>query len=528
MHEHEASSTALTRAEADYNRLFNLSLDLLCIAGLDGYFKRVNPSWTRVLGWSEAELLARPVEAFMHPEDRLRTLQARAELAKGTPVRGLENRYMCKDGSSRWLSWQSVIEPGETTVFAVARDITERRKLDDEHLVLSKLESTGVLAAGIAHDFNNLLASLLLNLEFVSLCGSTTVEQEVHLDQARQTVNAARSLTQQLITFADGGAPDRRACDVKNLLGDAMELALKDSTIQRECEFGAGLWPARVDEGQIGQVMRNLILNAREATSPDGVIRLRAENVVLDGSAEQGALPGEYVRISVLDNGIGIPPEILPRIFDPYFSTKQRGSQKGMGLGLTICRMIIGKHGGTIRIGPRAEGGTSVVCHLPAIATTAQSVPPLPLVQPITVPRVLVMDDEALFLEILNSTLCQLGYEVGLASDGNRAVALFEQAGKEGRPFHVVLLDLTVRSGMGGIETVRVLREHDPEVRAVLMTGYCHEPSFREYARHGFKAALEKPFSATALRATLMDVLQLNAAGGLPDSAGRDHRPSFV
>jgi PAS domain S-box-containing protein len=509
----------MTRAEADYDRLFNLSLDLLCVAGLDGYFKRVNPSWTRVLGWSEAELLARPVESFMHPEDRGRTLQARSELAKGVPVRGLENRYLCKDGSCRWLSWQSVLEPGASTVFAVARDVTERRQQDQEHLVLSKLESTGILAAGIAHDFNNLLASLLLNVDLVSMCDGTTDEQEHHLQQARQTVMTARALTQQLITFAEGGAPLRRACDVKTLLARAMSVGLTGSTIDGQCELADDLWLAELDEGQISQVIRNLILNAREAVPANGIIRLRAENAVIQAGSAEGCPAGNYLRITLTDNGTGIAPEILPKIFDPYFSTKQRGSQKGMGLGLTICRMVIGKHGGSVTVDRRSEGGTRVVCYLPALAPSGRERTPVDPAPPAAAKRILVMDDESLFLEILEAMLRQLGYEVNVAAEGNRAVALYEQASKEGRPFDVVLLDLTIRGGMGGSETVAVLREKDPAVEAVLMSGYSHEPAFRDYARHGFKAALEKPFSAQALLAALKKARLDPATGSGPLAA---------
>ncbi len=363
-----AAATSLhpSQAEADYNRLFNLSLDLLCVAGLDGYFKRVNPSWTRILGWSEAELLARPVEEFMHPEDRVRTLQARHGLTRGIPVRGLENRYLCKDGSHRWLAWQSVVEPSASMVFAVARDITERRQRDHERLVVSKLESTGILAGGLAHDFNNLLATLLLNLEMVSLCDPTTSEQEHYLQQARQTINTAKSLTQQLITFSDGGSSTRRVVDLNNVIHQSVDLTLSDSAIYGECALAPNLWPVEVDEEQIGQVLRGLILNAREATSAGGHVRVQAENVVLDATSVAELSPGDYLRISIIDDGTGISAAILPKIFDPYFSTKQRGVQKGMGLGLTLCRTIIQKHGGAIAIESPPGQGTTVTCYLPA------------------------------------------------------------------------------------------------------------------------------------------------------------------
>ncbi len=212
--------------EADLTRLFNLSLDLLCVAGFDGYLRRVNPSWTRVLGWTEAELLSRPVADFMHPDDRELTLQARAGLAKGTLVTGLENRYRCKDGSYRWLSWQSVPESGAATVFAVARDVTERRQMDHEQLVMSKLESTGILAGGVAHDFNNLLTGLALNLDMVRLGGAINPMQAQNLQRAIEIVDVAKALTDQLIAFSGNARATRTVVDLKEILKDATNAAL--------------------------------------------------------------------------------------------------------------------------------------------------------------------------------------------------------------------------------------------------------------------------------------------------------------
>ena len=352
--------------ETDYDRLFRLSLDLICVAGLDGYFKRVNPSWTRVLGWSEEELLARPIHEFMHPDDRERTLLARAALAAGKPLRDFENRYRCKDGSYRWLSWQSVTEPGAPLVFAVARDVTERREMDHERLVVSKLESTGILAGGIAHDFNNLLASLLLNVEMVGLCGPMTPKQGQFLEQARQTVLAAKTLTQQLLTVAGPDASSRRTQPIDELVRQAADLVLRDSELLSECRIEPGLAQVRVSETQLTQVLRGLILNAREATPPGGRVIVSAENTGPARPVPADLPPGDYVCVTIADTGSGIPPDVRPKIFDPYFSTKHRGTQKGMGLGLTICRALIKRHGGLLTIDSQPGQGTTVSFYLPA------------------------------------------------------------------------------------------------------------------------------------------------------------------
>jgi PAS domain S-box-containing protein len=493
--------------EAIYDRLFNLSLDLLCVAGFDGYFKRVNPSWTRVLGWSEAELLARPVADFMHPADRARTLRARDDLKRGIPLRGLENRYLCKDGSYRWLSWQSVSETDAALVFAIARDVTERRQLDHEQLVMSKLESTGILAGGLAHDFNNLLASLLLGIDMVHAGGPTNDEQENQLAQMRRTIEGAHALTQQLIAFAEGDLSARQVGDLKKLLVDAADFTLRGADLRTDYAIAPDLWRCEVDEAQITQVFRGLILNAREAMPAGGHLQIRAENLTVAPPLSTGLPAGEYVRVTIADDGAGIPDDILPRIFDPYFSTKRRGVQKGMGLGLTLCRAILHRHGGSIAIQSQSGRGTTVICHLPASRQLPAAARPAPAAPTGVTSRILVMDDEEVFREVLGRTLRQLGYDVELTRDGEEALAAYERAAAAGRSFALVLLDLTVRGGMGGSKTMQALRTRDPAVRAVLMTGYSNEETFRDYARHGFKAALAKPFPAEKLRHLLAEIL---------------------
>jgi len=492
-------STAPT--EFDRIRLFDRSLDLLCVAGLDGYLKQVNPAWTRVLGWTGQELLSRPVADFVHPDDRERTLQARTALANGVPISGLENRYVCKDGSYRWLSWQSVFEPGAATVFGVARDITEQRQADYERLILSKLESTGVLASGIAHDFNNLLTSILLNLEMIGMSGETNEQQRRCMRQAEQAIQAAKGITKQLLTFSRGDVMTRRAADLTELLQHSCALALSGSNSRSECVLPPDLWPADVDEAQIAHMVRNLVLNAREAMPTGGRVRIEARNVVLNAPPRPGMSSGRYVEIRVTDEGEGIAPEVLPRIFDPYFSTKQRGSQKGMGLGLTICHSVVKNHGGMITVDTERRRGTTVTFVLPAAEVVAAHSESGPERIVGVSRRVLVMDDEALIREILARAFEQLGCEAVLVAEGAEAIARYEEARAIGDPFCVVLLDLTVRGGMGGLEAMRRLQAVDPGVQAVLMTGQTNEPAFLNHAQLGFRAALTKPFAMEDLRA---------------------------
>lgn len=486
----------------DFARLFDLSLDLLCVAGGDGYFKRVNPAWTRVMGWSAEELLARPVEWFMHPDDRSRTLQARAELLKGKPVRGLENRYQCKDGSYRWLSWQSSYAPETHLVFAVARDITERRKQDQERLVMSKLEATGILASGLAHDFNNLLASLLLNVEMVSLTMEPTREQERYLQQARHAIEQAKLLTQQLITFADGGVSGHQLCDLRELLVECVKEAQQQASLHLPCELAPDLWPAELHRAQIVQVVRALVANALEATPAGGRVQLRAENVVLPTGALWDLPAGDYVRVTVEDEGSGIAPEILPNVFDPYFSTKSRGVQKGMGLGLTVCRSILRHHGGAISIESRANRGTTVVFHLPAVAARRSGATASADVSPRR-RRILVMEDEKTFCQVIVQTLDRLGYDAERVETGEEAIVRYADGLATDRRFDAVMLDAWVHRGLGGLETVKELRRRDPALRAILLSSREGEHPEGIVKTLGFDGLLTKPFSTEDLHLVL-------------------------
>lgn len=360
--------------EDELGRLFANSLDLLCVAGLDGWFRRVNPSWTRVLGWSEAELLSRPVADFMHPEDRERTLAARARLAQGEPVVGLENRYLCKDGSHRWLAWHSSIDRDTGTVFAVARDITARRRADSESRLRDKLASAGLVAGGITHDFNNLLAAILLNLEMIGLSGDLSPKQGHHLAQARLGIESAHQLIRRLSVFSDETPPARRPLDLARLLQEALHETPGRADIRRELLCPSVLPPVDADEEQIRQVLRGLVANALEASPSAGRVRLAA--AVAAPFPEGGSAPPmypdkKYIDIEVSDEGPGIAPELLPRVFEPYFTTKPRGSVKGMGLSLALCLLIVRHHGGAISIESPPGGGVRARMRLPVATEKA-------------------------------------------------------------------------------------------------------------------------------------------------------------
>ena len=319
------------------------------------------------------------------------------------------------------------------------------------------------------------------------------------LDEAKDTALAASALTRQFITFSQGGSPVRKPTRLSEVIRNSVRPALAGSRARCELLLADDVWPVEVDEGQIGQVIQNLVLNAREAMPQGGVVSVRAENVVLGAHENPCLAAGDYVRVSVVDRGCGMNKEVLPKIFDPYFSTKQRGAQKGMGLGLTICHAIIQKHGGAIAVESAVGVGTTVHIHLPACrgspgeqqATLALSRP-----QP---GKILIMDDEEDLREVIGLWLQRMGHEVALVSEGGRAAEVYQEANRQGRPFDAVILDLTVKTGLGGREALQALLKIDPTVRAIVMSGYANDPVILEPDRYGFQDVLTKPFGSERL-----------------------------
>ncbi|MBS0630502.1 MAG: transporter substrate-binding domain-containing protein [Verrucomicrobia bacterium] len=340
-----------------------------------------SPAWKEMLGYADEDVGNEPGdwESRVHPEDRARVQAAlQAHWDHPSAPYTVEHRLRCKDGGWKWILSRGLVVRRDAAgrplrMIGTHMDLTARRQAEEDRLVLGKLESTGILAGGIAHDFNNLLTTILLNLDLAQSGLARHDDPAPRLRDIQKATLAARDLTQQLITFAKGGISVRRRVNLAPLLRDSVPLALSGSNAHCEIDLTADLWPAEVDESQIAQVVRNLVLNAHEAMPSGGVITLRAENVTLAAGAVTALPAGDYIRISVTDQGTGIPADVLPAIFDPYFSTKQRGAQKGMGLGLTICHSVAQKHGGTITV-ETAEGvGTAFHVYLPAVRRSAAS-----------------------------------------------------------------------------------------------------------------------------------------------------------
>ncbi len=380
-------------------------------------------------------------------------------------------------------------------------EIEQRKRVEEELLRARKLESLGVLAGGIAHDFNNFLTIVQGN---IVLAAARTEPGDPISEILRQTSAAcgrAALLATQLLTFAKGGAPVRRTGHVAELLKDAVDLARAGSTVGIHLSIGTSLWPSEFDPGQMGQVLHNVLLNARQSMPEGGVIEARAENVTTD--TRLPFTPGDYVRISVRDQGHGIPPDILPSIFDPYFTTKTSGS----GLGLATAYAIVAKHQGHIGVESEVGAGTTVSIYLPASPQRPED--SLDCIEALHTGsgRILVMDDDGLIRKILAKTLERSGYEVECAADGAEAIAVYESAKASGQGFAAVVLDLTVPGGMGGKEAAIKLRKIDPCVKLILSSGYSDDATISEYRKHGFGAVLLKPWTAAQVSQALKQVL---------------------
>jgi signal transduction histidine kinase/CheY-like chemotaxis protein len=358
-------------------------------------------------------------------------------------------------------------------------EIQQREHVEDELLRARKLESLGVLAGGIAHDFNNFLTVIQGNLELAKMRLESNEPVQGILDQTANACRRAVFLSSQLLTFAKGGAPVRRLVSMANLVRDAVNLARAGAQTSIEVSIAEDLRFAEVDPGQIGQVLHNILLNARQAMPEGGIIEVHAEN---EGDSR--------VKISVLDYGCGIPADVLPRIFDPYFTTKSSGS----GLGLATSYAIVAKHGGNLSVKSNPGEGTVFTIELPASAERSEPETPTVTSLQSGTERLLVMDDEEALRKLLHRVLTKLGYEVVTARDGAEAIALCEEAIASGRNFDAVMLDLTVSGGMGGIEAAMRLKECDPTVKLIVSSGYSDSPVMSDFRKYGFDDVVPKPW----------------------------------
>jgi PAS domain S-box-containing protein len=480
----------------------------LCDSAPIGIFKTdlagnttyLNPVWEKISGIPAAEGLGQGWRKGVHPDDLVSSRKAWKEAIEAGGIIDIEHRKLTPQGKTVWARVLASPIKGEdaevTGYMGTLEDVTELRQAREEMQKTQKLESLGVLAGGIAHDFNNILTAILGNISLARMQLHDTGKTAKRLAEAENAASRAKDLTQQLLTFARGGEPVKKVIEAGALLKEAAGFAIHGSTVRCEFALADGLWPVDVDEGQLSQVIHNLVINAVQAMPDGGIITIGAENC---GSIPEGK---RCMRISVADNGTGIPEQHLQRIFDPYFTTKQQGS----GLGLATCYSIIKKHGGTIMVESTLGKGSTFYLTLPASELNRTDAPVFQTDLAYGVGRVLVMDDEEPVRKTLQAMLEELGFTAECTENGAEAVALFRKRKEEGTPFAVVILDLTVPGGVGGKEAITMLRDIEPGVKAVVSSGYSTDPVIGSYREHGFSAVLSKPYQLQEMSRVLQEL----------------------
>ncbi len=372
-------------------------------------------------------------------------------------------------------------------------NVTQRIRHEEAMIQTDKLMSVGVLAGGIAHDFNNILVGILGNLSMLSMYLS---EDHVAHEMVRRAESAslrAKGLTRQLLTFSKGGSPILQATALPELINESAQFMLSGSSVSHRIDYAEDLLLVNVDVDQIGQVVQNLIINARDAMGDRGVISIYCSNVSQGDTVLPPVLTGEkYVCLEVRDTGPGIPESILPHIFDPYFTTKKEGS----GLGLAVCHSIITKHEGFITVANEDGNGAVFTVFLPAEKQQEKTTTVHPAQEKTSVGngKILVMDDEEYVCELLVGMLKYLGYSADTANNGVEAIQKYEDAADRGQAYDLVILDLTVPTGMGGEEVAKRLTTAYPDARMIVSSGYAHNQVMADHEEFGFKAALIKPF----------------------------------
>ncbi len=381
--------------------------------------------------------------------------------------------------------------------YVLATDITDRKKHEEELLHTQKMDSIGLLAGGLAHDFNNYLTSILGNIALAKLDVPDENPAYIRLENTEKACIRAKNITQQLLTFSKGGEPVKEPLDLAELITETAEFSARGSTSKCKFDIQPDLWKIEADKGQIAQVINNLVINSIQSMPNGGLITISAMNIA-DSTNE------DHILLEILDTGIGIEDNHLNKVFDPYFTTKQSGS----GLGLTTVYSIIKKHGGTIDIRSLVGRGTKISITLPAINSmsdkaTSKRINGISKYSG----RVLVMDDDDEVRDALCNILRKLGFEIDHAKDGAQTIQKYEKALNNGTIYDLVILDLTVSGGMGGKETILRLKEIDPNINALICSGYSNDPVMSEFENFGFKGVIKKPYTIDDLKATLDSAL---------------------
>ena len=477
----------------------------------DGLHVYANRRLVEMFGYERAEdVIGNPPTILVHPDDKDKVLNYIVMRLRGeaTPSR-YEFKGVRRDNAVVYVeaAVTTITYRDEIAVLVYLRDIADRRRLEEELLKASKLESLGTLAGGIAHDFNNIMTAIMGNISLAKMNTKPDNPSYKRLVGAEQAVHRAKDLTQQLLTFSKGGTPIKKTTGITHILEDSTNFTLTGSNVRCFFSLPRDLWNAEVDEGQMSQVIQNLVINAKEAMPMGGTIEGQAETVTSENEGGLAALvpgKGAYLKVSIKDHGIGIPEEYIDKIFDPFFTTKHRGS----GLGLATSYSIVRKHGGFIQAKSHLGIGTTFTVYLPA---TEKKIFVAGGDKPGVISgkgKILLMDDEEIVRDTIGEMLSYLGYRTEFAKDGVEAIDLYVHARKNNDPFDMVILDLTVPGGMGGQEAMEEFLVIDPRIKAIVSSGYANNRIMSEFGRYGFVDVISKPYKLEELSETVSRVME--------------------
>lgn len=502
----------LRQSEEQFRAMANAITDAVIHIGNNGEIIYWNSAAERMFGYKFDEVAGKDLYLLLAPKEHHETYQKGFDIFRKTGEgyavgKTLEFKAVKKDGSELPVdvSFSVLRLNNEYHAVGTIRDITERKKAEIELQKVQKLESLGILAGGIAHDFNNILTAITGNVSLAKMYARPGLEIFDILTEVEKASLRAKNLTKQLLTFSKGGIPVKKVTDIAKIIKDTMEI---EGVSSERCKLmiPSDAWPIEVDEGQVSSAISNLIINAQEAMPNGGEIVLRVENENIETKNHLPLEKGRYVKITVEDHGIGIPEENIHKIFDPYFTTKQEGS----GLGLTTAYSIINKHSGHIEVESRIGAGTKFMIYLPASEEIAKPSKPhdkgdMPFTRK---GRVLVMDDDEIVRIVVGRMIEQCGYGTAVATEGGEAIDIYKKAMEAGQPFDAVIIDLIISFGMGGKETIAKLLEIDPNVNAIVSSGYSDDPILANFKAYGFKDSLAKPYEITELKRVLHKVTQ--------------------
>lgn len=505
----------LQESEERFKSIVHSSPLSIVMIGLDGKVNLANAAAAKLHGYTDAESMVNIHVADLCDNDGRGVMERfQQQVMREGVVQASRVELRRRDGST--FPAEMSISPihdsdGEVAAFVgMAENISDQLRHQEELSKSAKLESVGVLAGGIAHDFNNILTAIIGNISFARLEANPDSEIARCLDEAEAASQRAAQLTNQLLTFARGGAPALEATSITDIISESARFALRGTGIKSDFQIQNKIPAVNADAGQISQVINNLMINASQAMAGSGTITISVESVTIQDHESLSLEPGDYVRTTIADEGAGISEEHLGKIFDPYFTTKEKGS----GLGLASTYSIIKRHRGHITVDSTVGAGTTFNIYLPVAA--AQPDHPAATTESIALHsgkgRILVVDDEKAIRAMARAVLNSVGFEVELAENGDVALKMYRQALAARSHYDVVIIDLTMPGGISGKELIGKLLDIDPEVRAIVASGYSNDEVIASYREFGFTGRIAKPFTAGNLSQVVQDAISQSPA----------------